>query len=71
MTEAGKLSYTPCYVNYTPQGVYFFDLESMLKSEYNMKWQDKWLPVTTELANTNSRVKKVGMLDIKWAVKLV
>lgn len=71
MSEAGKLSYTPCYINHTPQGVYFFDLELMLKSEYNMKWQDKWLPVTTEFANTNNRIKKIGLLDTRWAIKII
>jgi hypothetical protein len=65
------LSYAPCYVNYTPQGVYFFDLDSILKNEFDMKWQDKWLPVTTEFQNTNNRMKKVGMLDIKWGTKLL
>lgn len=69
--EAGKLSYTPCYVNSTPQGVYFFDLDSILKSELDMKWQDKWLPTTTEFANTNNRVKKIGLLDVKWGTKLL
>jgi hypothetical protein len=58
-------------VNYTPQGVYFFDLDSILKNEFDMKWQDKWLPVTTEFQNTNNRMKKVGMLDIKWGTKLL
>jgi hypothetical protein len=71
VVEAGTLSYAPCYVNYTPQGVYFFDLDSILKNEFDMKWQDKWLPVTTEFQNTNNRMKKVGMLDIKWGTKLL
>jgi hypothetical protein len=71
VTEAGKLSYAPCYINYTPQGVYFFDLEKLLKTEYDFKWQDKWLPITTEFANNNNRIKKVGMLHTDWAVKLV
>jgi len=71
MTEAGKLSFIPCYINYTPQGVYFFDLDSILKSELDMKWQDKWLPITTEFANNNNRVKKIGMLDINWGTKLL
>jgi hypothetical protein len=71
VTEGGKLSYTPCYVNSTPQGVYFFDLDSILKSELDMKWQDKWLPTTTEFANTNNRVKKIGLLDVKWGTKLL
>ncbi len=31
VTEAGKLSYTPCYVNYTPQGVYFLTLIPYLR----------------------------------------
>jgi len=71
MTEGGKLSYTPCYINYTPQGVYFFDLESILKAELDMKWQDKWLPTTTEFANTSNRVKKIGLLNIEWGTKLL
>lgn len=71
VSEAGKLSYTPCYVNYTPQGIYFFDLDSILKNEFNMGWQDKWLPVTTEFQNINNRIKKVGLLNIKWGNKLL
>jgi hypothetical protein len=71
LTEAGKLSYTPCYINYTPQGVYFFDLDFILKNEFDMKWQDKWLPITTEFANNNNRVKRVGMLNTQWASKLI
>lgn len=71
MTEAGKLSYAPCYINYTPQGIYFFHLEELLKAEKDLKWQDKWLPTTTDFTNTSNKVKRVGMLNVNWAVKLV
>jgi hypothetical protein len=29
------------------------------------KWEDKWLPITTEFANKKSRSKPVGYLNIK------
>ena len=71
MTEAGKLSYAPCYINYTPKGIYFFSLDEILKAERDFQWQDKWLPITTEFANNNNRVKRIGLLNTQWAVKLV
>lgn len=71
VTEAGKLSYTPCYVNYTPQGVYFFDLDFILKAGVDLGWHDKWLPITTEFANNNNRLKKVGLLNTKLGTKLL
>ena len=29
------------------------------------KWEDKWLPITTEFANKKSRSKPVGYFNIK------
>lgn len=61
-----ELGYTPCYINYTPQGVWFFDLTQFS----DLKWEEKWLPVTTEFKNRNKMMKPVTFLDISQGTKI-
>ena len=58
---AGIRSLTPWYINSTPQGIWGFNLTKLPMP----KWEDKWLPITTEFANKKSRSKPVGYLNIK------
>ena len=57
----------PRYVNYTPKGIYSFDLT---KVEPRF-WFDRLMPKTTEFENTEKIVKTVGFLDINLAVPLL
>ena len=58
---AGIRSLTPWYINSTPQGIWGFNLTKLPMP----KWEDKWLPITTEFANKKSRSKPVGYFNIK------
>ena len=58
---AGIRSLTPWYINSTPQGIWGFNLTKLPMP----KWEDKWLPITTEFANRKSRSKPVGYFNIK------
>lgn len=66
--EAKKLGFSPWYINYTPEGIFAFNLS--LPSVGAIEWKDKWLPSTTEFANKNNKMKLVGFLRIEWGVKL-
>lgn len=66
--EANKLGYSPWYINYTPEGVFAFNLTSPFVSKID--WAEKWLPSTTEFANKNNKMKMVGFLRIESGVKL-
>ena len=58
---AGIRSLTPWYINATPEGIWGFNLSTIPQP----KWQDKWLPITTEFANKASRTKLVGFLKLE------
>lgn len=58
---AGIRSLTPWYINSTPNGIWGFNLSKLPMP----KWENKWLPITTEFANKKSRSKPVGYLNIK------
>ena len=47
----------------TPEGIFSFNLSKLPEPE----WADKWMPTTTEFANTKKIMKKVGFLDISLA----
>lgn len=66
LKTAEELGHTPCYINYTPQGVWFFDLTQF----QDLKWEKKWLPVTTEFANRNKMMKPVTFLNVADGVKI-
>ena len=58
---AGIRSLTPWYINATPEGIWGFNLSAIPQP----KWEDKWLPITTEFANRSSRTKLVGFLKLE------
>ena len=64
--EAGKRSARPAYINWTPQGIFSWDL-------YRVKepiWTPQMLPATTEFENTEWIQKVVGYLPIADAIQL-
>lgn len=56
----------PFYINSTPQGIWQFDLTNM----DDIKWEEKWLPTTTEFANNKKKMKEVTFLHIDTGTKL-
>ena len=58
---AGIRSLTPWYINATPEGIWGFNLSTIPQP----KWEDKWLPITTEFDNKSSRTKLVGFLNLE------
>lgn len=58
MMAAGMRSLSAWYINSTPQGVWGFNLSKMDEP----KWEDKWLPNTTEFASRGNRTKQVAYL---------
>ena len=61
-----ETGYKPLYINYTPKGVYVFDL-----SELNPEWTtDTRMPKTTDFDNNNRVEKTYTMLEIKNAKKI-
>lgn len=66
LNEARERNYIPYYINYTPEGVWSFNLSEIPEPE----WNEKWLPVTTEFANKNNKMKLVGFLSVDWGVRL-
>ena len=65
--NAKELDYYAWYINYTPDGVWGFPLSSMT----DLKWEDKWLPVTTEFANKEKITKSVTFLSVKDGHKIL
>lgn len=65
--NAKELNYYAWYINYTPDGVWGFPLSKMT----DIKWEDKWLPVTTEFANREKTTKSVTFLSVKDGYKLL
>lgn len=64
INEAGTL--TPYYINSTPEGVYAFDLSRVPEPA----WSEKWMPITTEFADTRKIMKLVGFLHLDYALPL-
>lgn len=64
-TTAGTLRLLPTYINSTPSGVWKFNL-----SLIDPVWEEKWLPTTTEFANTTKKMKEVTFLHIDSGEKL-
>ena len=58
---AGIRSLTPWYINATPEGIWGFNLLTVAQP----KWEEKWLPITTEFANKTNRTKLVGFLKLE------
>ena len=66
LAEAEKLGYTPWYVNWTPDGIWAYNL----KTQPEITWAEKWLPSTTEFANKNNKMKLVGFLHTDYGVRV-
>ena len=66
LEEADKLGYEPWYINYTPDGIWAFSL----KAQADIVWNEKWMPTTTEFADTRKIMKLVGFLHTDNGVKL-
>ncbi len=61
---AGIRSLTPWYINATPEGIWGFNLTEIPQP----KWEEKWLPMTTEFANRTNRTKLVGFLKLEEGI---
>ena len=61
LLAAGIRSLTPWYINATPDGVWGFNLTEIPQP----KWEEKWLPITTEFENRTKRTKLVGFLKLE------
>ncbi|MCS5549901.1 MAG: hypothetical protein NZ811_00085 [Gammaproteobacteria bacterium] len=48
----------------TPNGVYVFNVSSLCRDEYNFKWENKYLPATSDFGKSYHKTKKVGYIDI-------
>lgn len=64
--EAAKLEYTPYYINYTPEGIWYWNLNDLS----GIVWEEKWLPVTTEFQNQNKKMKLVTFLHTEQGIKV-
>lgn len=64
--EAGFRVLDPWYINSTPNGIFAFDLSRVPEPA----WEERWMPTTTEFANTSKKVKVVGFLHLDYAVSL-
>ena len=61
LLAAGIRSLTPWYINATPEGIWGFNLLTVAQP----KWEEKWLPITTEFENRTKRTKLVGFLKLE------
>ena len=64
LLAAGIRSLTPWYINATPEGIWGFNLLTVAQP----KWEEKWLPITTEFANKTNRTKLVGFLKLEEGI---
>ena len=65
MQQAGRLGFTPFYVNATPEGIYAFNLKKT-----RVTWTVKRLPAKTEFDSQGQVDKTVALLPIAQAVQL-
>ena len=56
----------PRYVNWTPKGIYSFDIDSVSEP----KWFEHTMPATTEFEDVRKVIKVVGYLPISAATQL-
>ena len=64
--EAGFRVLTPWYINSTPEGIWGFDLSRVPEPA----WEERWMPTTTEFANTSKKTKIVGFLHLDYGLPL-
>jgi hypothetical protein len=66
ITQAAERDLIPFYINYTPEGLFSFDLMDVPEPV----WFVHQMPATTEFDNENKIDKLVGYLPIEEAVRL-
>jgi hypothetical protein len=66
VSEAKERELSPWYINSTPEGIYAFDLTRVPQPT----WTERWMPATTEFANTSKKMKLVGFLHLDYALSL-
>ena len=64
--EAGKRSAKPACVNWTPQGIFAWDLYRVKEPS----WAPRLMPATTQFENNEEIVKVVGFLPVVDAIRL-
>lgn len=64
LLAAGIRSLTPWYINATPEGIWGFNLLTVAQP----RWQEKWLPMTTEFTNRTNRTKLVGFFKLEEGI---
>jgi len=64
--QAGKRSAKPAYVNWTPQGIFAWDLYRVKEPS----WAPRLMPATTQFENNEEIVKVVGFLPVVDAIRL-
>lgn len=69
VSESSKLGLEPWYINWTPEGIFAFNLLS-LDQNVGIEWNEKWLPSTTEFANKNNKMKLVGFIHVDQGIKI-
>ena len=62
--EAKYRSLEPWYINSTPAGKWGFDLFKVPEPT----WSERWMPATTEFANTRKIRKTVGFLHLDYGL---
>ena len=66
ITQAAERDLIPYYINYTPAGIFSFDLMDVPEPV----WVSHQMPATTQFENDNKIDKLVGYLPIEEAVQL-
>ena len=66
ITQAAERDLIPYYINYTPLGIFSFDLMDVPEPV----WVSQQMPATTQFENDNKIDKLVGYLPIEEAVRL-
>lgn len=55
------------YICSTPEGVFCF----LLSKDFDIEWEERWLPKYTDFGGSSSKTKTVGYLPIEIAEKLL
>jgi hypothetical protein len=66
--EANRLGMSAQYINWTPEGMWVYDLNPN-SSSYT--WEDKWLPQSTDFGSSKKIMKTVTFLDTKHGRKIL
>ena len=67
-SKAKQLGFKPLYINWTPKGMWCFELDSNPNSYI---WEEQWLPASTDFARKSKITKSVTLLDIKNGKKIL